>query len=358
MSAYLGEGVLGSLILGVISDPVIITPVYNVDASQSLTFSELALLDGLELEFSDSLTLSNTLDVDFIALRSPSSDSLELEHLAVVETTRPFTGYGCLANIDAVLGRTFMLGKSKVFETPYKGIDTLTFTETSDVAFNTLQVGVADTLNLADVAATNFKFIDVSQVVLFTDLPDGDKEKPVGETLTLTETSVVVKVITSSVVDALSLADTSIPQLVRDQIRFYSPDTSRSEFSLPSLTRRNSITLESQGLVLELKNPAPDNIFRTVSQRVSRESFGGETIVYRSPSWVGQESLLIDIANIHLDKYNEVLDFMTTSLGHFCLLTDWESRVWGGVIMNPENFLVFSKKGHFDIAIEFLGSLE
>lgn len=346
-SAVLGVAVLGDLILGSVG-----TSSIAVQASHNLNFVQSAL------SFNATQTASSALNFSEGAVcttvdSTTDSNTLTFTQFATVELRESFSGYGSLGRVDSQIGRSFLLGKAP--PAAFKGVvalQTLTFTETSLGSLDDLAFGVENHVAFSQLAECNLKAVEASQLWEPTDLAVGDRFKPVSNTLSLSQTASVQKVVSINANDEILFAQAPTVLTVRDQVRYYAPDTSRPEFQRPNIQRRTGVIFDYDGLTLELKTPEPDNKFRSVTNRVNRESLGGEQIVYRDPLWVNRQTLLIDIVNVHVDKMETVLEFLAASLGKEITFTDWESREWRGVILNPDEFIVNNTRDHFDISIE------
>lgn len=346
-SSVLGVAVLGKTVLGSTS-----TGAINVIASSTLALLDAVGIYNANQAATESLAFTGT-TTENIGSSSSNAFVLSFSQTATVEVSGAFAGYGTLGRADTQLGKSFLLGKPAPPAARFSfALETLLFTESNTSSLDSLAFGVLSELVLTEMAECNLKEVLTDQTWVISEDASPDGYKPLGHTLTLTESAAVQKVVTAFATDEMLLSQSPAVATVQDQIRYYAPDTSRTEFQRPILVKRQGVILDYAGLQLELRSPEPDNKFRSVANRVNRESLGGDQIVYRDPQWINRRTLVFDIINIHVDKLESVLDFMSASLGREITFTDWESRVWRGVILNPDEFIVNNTRDHFDISIE------
>lgn len=130
--------------------------------------------------------------------------------------------------------------------------------------------------------------------------------------------------------------------------------------SIPEVTftKRDSILLSCDVDTLELRNPNLGNTEALKVDRAANVSRAGVLTIYRDPSWPEQTTLNLDISTINRAKALETLDFLYNCLGKQITLTDHESRVWVGVIINPDAVIqeLDNNDCNYSVAIIFVGS--
>lgn len=133
--------------------------------------------------------------------------------------------------------------------------------------------------------------------------------------------------------------------------------------SQPTLTPRDTVLLEypfdTPTESLELRNPSFNNKIVPKINRILRFSRGRELIVYRDPVWLKQTILNWSFVGLSAAEASAALDFCLTSIGRQIKLTDFESRVYKGVLLNPSNPI--SQEGKlcmFTFKLDFQGELQ
>ncbi len=114
--------------------------------------------------------------------------------------------------------------------------------------------------------------------------------------------------------------------------------------SAPTLTQTGSLILEypvlSPTLTLTLPNPLLGNRQELELTRIMRETMGGNTIVYGDPTWPKIEILRFKFEKVDDTLAQDMRDFLSQTLGEEVKLTDYEGRVWTGIIINPSGQFV------------------
>jgi hypothetical protein len=100
--------------------------------------------------------------------------------------------------------------------------------------------------------------------------------------------------------------------------------------------RRQTIILQCAADTIELRNPELGNSESVDVKTAQNETRYGRLSVFRNPIWPKKTTLEFDISVITKAKALELHDFLVNCLGREVTLTDHESRVWVGVIDNPE----------------------
>lgn len=89
-----------------------------------------------------------------------------------------------------------------------------------------------------------------------------------------------------------------------------------------------------------LTSPEFGNIEEVLKQRIQRRTTGGKLITYADAIWVDTETFKMVFENLEDSTRDDILVFIDASLGKKILLTDHESRVWIGIITNPNGELI------------------
>lgn len=106
-----------------------------------------------------------------------------------------------------------------------------------------------------------------------------------------------------------------------------------------------------------LRKPEMDNRDRNAYTRVNHETRGGKLIVYADPQWPNVRTLAVTIIGLIESKVDEFQDFMYSTIGQEIGLTDWEGRLWKGIITNPNEAATQDGKSRWTITFEFEGEL-
>lgn len=111
----------------------------------------------------------------------------------------------------------------------------------------------------------------------------------------------------------------------------------------PSCAATNSITL---------RTPNFGDRDRNQYNRINRESRGGSLTVYRDPQWPKIRTLVMDFSGIKDSEVDGIIEFLEDTLGQQIAFRDWNSRVWYGLITNPDSAITRTGTNRNDIALE------
>ena len=107
----------------------------------------------------------------------------------------------------------------------------------------------------------------------------------------------------------------------------------------PILTQVNSIILEYPDVaptnIITLHSPDFGNTHELALTRIQRESRGLTQQTFIQFTWPKSELLKFVFTN--LPNSADFINFLEISLGKLIKLTDYESRVWVGIIINPND---------------------
>jgi hypothetical protein len=124
----------------------------------------------------------------------------------------------------------------------------------------------------------------------------------------------------------------------------------------------NGITLRypSVGEVVTevvLRGPELDNQDALAFNRINQETRGGELIIYADPIWPKINTLTLNFFGLLKTEVDDVIDFINDYLGQEISLTDWEGRVWYGVISSGENSAIQNYEHNWSFSFTFVGEL-
>jgi len=108
---------------------------------------------------------------------------------------------------------------------------------------------------------------------------------------------------------------------------------------------------------LELRPPELGNKDRLSFDRINRESRGGTLTVYADTIWPKVQTLALSFSALTRTQALALVQFMRDYLGLEIKLSDWEQRVWKGIITMPNEPVVQDGKDSFSASFEFEGEL-
>jgi hypothetical protein len=108
---------------------------------------------------------------------------------------------------------------------------------------------------------------------------------------------------------------------------------------------------------LILRAPEMDNRDRNAYNRVQGETRGGKLRIYRDPTWPAVRTLAVTIIGLTEAQVDEYQTFLSNTLGQKIGLTDWEGRLWEGIITNPDEDATQDGKARWTVTFEFEGEM-
>lgn len=106
-----------------------------------------------------------------------------------------------------------------------------------------------------------------------------------------------------------------------------------------------------------LRKPELDNRDRNAYTRINEETRGGRLVVYSDPMWPHVRTLAVTIVGLSESDVDAMHDFMESTLGQEIGLTDWEGRLWKGIITNPNEAATQDGRDRWTVTFEFEGEL-
>jgi hypothetical protein len=103
---------------------------------------------------------------------------------------------------------------------------------------------------------------------------------------------------------------------------------------------------DSPTTTLYFNQPEWGNIHEIFQRRIDRTSRGGKRIVYRDSSWRKHEVIKITLTALTEAETTDLMTFFTNSAGTPVLYTDYESREWTVIMLNPDEQIVRDKSGN------------
>lgn len=110
--------------------------------------------------------------------------------------------------------------------------------------------------------------------------------------------------------------------------------------TIPSLAHAGLVMLEFPATApttsVSLPAPVTGNVHSLHVGRVLRPTRGGTLKSVRDNNWPITESFRLQFEGLSTSLKDEFLDFMRLSLGKLVAYTDYETRVWHGIITNVQ----------------------
>jgi len=128
----------------------------------------------------------------------------------------------------------------------------------------------------------------------------------------------------------------------------------------PGVTSRFSLIYPAEGTptdTIELRPPDLGNKDRLSFDRINRETRGGTLTIFADPDWPKVQTLVLSFSALYREEAHELIRFVREHLGLEVKLSDWEQRVWRGVITTPNEPVIQDGKDSFSASFEFEGEL-
>lgn len=382
------------------SNEVTVPDIRNVSATHTVSLSDDA---GLVITASSSISLghSNSVEVTYVA-----SNTLSLDH--TVEVTKVVTLSGSSSIIvGQSVGQTEEVGATHSIQTITEELDddnqivevisgldgTATVIKTSTYPVTQIvslgQVAVATHIRADAIALTADNTIALSQsanlgVALsassslnLSHQAVGHLTKSVSQSLGLSQTAEVVSVNSPEADQTIPLSQSVAfilvpPAVINDpeapdpRLCEYSPFVSGgpvpTELEGPAdgVTARFALIYPAEGTAtdtIEMRPPNLGNKDRLAFDRINRESRGGTLIVFADPIWPKSQTMVLNFSALHREEAMDLMRFMQDHLGEEIKLTDWEQRVWRGVITTPDSPIIADRRDSYSASFEFDGVL-
>lgn len=109
--------------------------------------------------------------------------------------------------------------------------------------------------------------------------------------------------------------------------------------------------------LIELRPPDFGNKDRLSFDRINRETRGGTLTVFADPDWPKVQTLVLSFSALYRQEAHELIRFIREHLGLEIKLSDWEQRIWKGVITTPDEPVIQDGRNSFSASFEFEGEL-
>lgn len=115
----------------------------------------------------------------------------------------------------------------------------------------------------------------------------------------------------------------------------------------------HDVTFVSGNYTLTLRAPDFDNSDKLQFTRVNRQTRGGDLTIFRDPIWPQSAILALKWSTLAQKDINNILIFLKATIGQLVEYTDYEGRVFTGVIKTPASEVVESARQLNSAELEF-----
>lgn len=126
-----------------------------------------------------------------------------------------------------------------------------------------------------------------------------------------------------------------------------------------TLSVRANIQLSSASAgIISFRNPEFGNTEDVEPVRIKRRSRGGTIQVVRDPIWPRKITLNMEFTGLTRTKAQELLTFLTNSLGELVTLVDQDNQSWNGIIITPDagiGDLQGNRNCNYSASLSFVG---
>ncbi len=140
-------------------------------------------------------------------------------------------------------------------------------------------------------------------------------------------------------------------KLVTDTLNFINSaagaiyDTCKAASNIPPISRQKNIILTYGTIGLTLRNPSLGNSDKLQQTRISRQTRGGDLMLFRDPLWPKSETFSYKVQLLKQQDVYNLLNFLDITLGLSIKLLDWQGAIWDVLITNPATAI--AQKGRF-----------
>ena len=105
--------------------------------------------------------------------------------------------------------------------------------------------------------------------------------------------------------------------------------------------------------ILTLRGPELGNLDQQHYTRIQRETRGGTLVVFSATDWPEREQLNLQFLGLTEAESQEVLTFLSVSLGKQIRLRDWEGRVWTVITLSPGSPIIRQGDCKNSVSLDF-----
>lgn len=225
----------------------------------------------------------------------------------------------------------------------------------------------SESITVNDIASVTDHLVFCTENITITDSAIPEQSLLIVENITVIDSAIVEVILNKVVTESISIGETLGYEVISGiSLCTYSPFIGgSSDPDAPTPPSATAPTETPQGDfqlyypvigptdTVTLRGPEPGDHERLHFQRIKSNSRGLSLHIYADPQWPKVKRLAIGVDVCTEAKAQEVLDFVTLTMGQEIGFRDWRNRSWKGIIDNPQNPVVRSSRGSWTIAIEF-----
>lgn len=340
------------VIVEVLGELPVVPPSINLDAESALSLTQSATINAqLAKSATSTLSLSDSASFNKSVAVSATSELIRTE---LIED--PETGELVPTEVGLTDEVSFTARLSKTASNILAlGQDVLGVNIQSDA----IALSADNALSLSQVAQLS-ETPDSGSVMTLSDSASATVSKPLTNALELSDSATVVGIWNRSAESELVLGQSVglvfIPaagrKLCEADITLQGP--------YPGITSRFALIYPATGSAtdtVEIRPPDLGNKDRLSFQRINRETRGGTLVIFADPNWPKIQTLVLSFSALKRTEAQELLRFMKEHVGQEIKLSDWEQRVWRGIITTPNDPIIQDGKDSFSASFQFEGEL-
>lgn len=358
-----------------ITQQLLVASTKSVNAASTVALTQSALRI-IEATANDTMVIdSDVIGINFVDDRKVAGDTLNLTQTVFSSASAPISQVLGITDSVVVQAPIYLainhwLSISDHLPTPF-------FLDVEDVLGLVQQLPTplygnsSDTLNIVDEASIT----NLVDALNLTHSAEGAKLYEVTHTINIQHTIILESDWVRRVDEDLGVGHAMTyflddPCSVKRYTPFQGENTVNTVFASPSATipptfkdaSSDRLTLyypSAAAIARQLVIRAPEfgNRDQNSYTRVSRETRGGELVVYADPDWPELRTLSCTVTGLKASEVEEYLVFMYATLGKTIEICDWEGRLWTGVLTNPEEAITQDGKERFTISFQLEGRM-
>jgi hypothetical protein len=163
-------------------------------------------------------------------------------------------------------------------------------------------------------------YTDASNTLSLSDILSVLASRPSTTTLVLSQTVTCSRFGTRTASNTLSITACAVVPIAPACVEVY---------------HRNSVIFSYGTLSIELRNPELGNSEQFEWNRINKRSRGNELIIYRDSNWPKARKFVYNFSALTEIKKQQLLLFLSETIGQKINLLDYEGRSWDGIITTP-----------------------
>lgn len=370
--------------------------VRNLDASSTVSFGQTLEGDFDSLDVESTVTFTGTADVQKIRNLDGSSSVTFTQGDGIGKNVSPLAEdwmalthavHLNLRNLSAQSTITFAdeagRGLGHFYETTPSTITFSVTTSLVKIKSTAITLDAESTITFGQIIALP-KEIDATSTVEFTQTAGADRHKELTSTIEFGFSADVAVTRALGVTTTVSFNQAFGIEHLRGIVQhgggtIYLPATScpldryapqvgggsipgaptPPSMTRPTLVKRKGVQLwypwgdyEDATHQLDIRGPDFGDRDRLAQNRINRESRGGTLQIYRDPKWPTEQVLSLTFNVLSEEEGQAALALLRASLGKEIGFLDWNTRLWKGIINNPDAAITRNRRDSLSISIE------